>query len=80
MPKFIRINARNKEDGTFSPAILNTDIFDNIVPASEHAEEYPEAAGVGAIIFTKNTSLLPTDEASTYAVKETVDELWEMLK
>ncbi|MBE3116905.1 hypothetical protein IMZ68_06840, partial [Candidatus Bathyarchaeota archaeon] len=66
--------------GTFSPAILNAGTIDSISPGSSYAEKYPKG-DVGAVIFQKaSPGLLSEGHNSSFAVKETIAELWEMLK
>lgn len=73
MEKFIMVHARNKQTGGFGDAILNTDCIENIVPGKEYLEQYP-TGDVGSIIFTGEPS------GGCFPVKETIAELWEMLR
>ena len=81
MAKFIMVHALNKIEMVLGTAILNSESFDSIVPASQYAEKYPKELGIGAVIFQREPiGLLREGKASSFAVKETVAELWEMLK
>jgi hypothetical protein len=81
MAKFIMVNTLNKKTNVFNIAILNAELFDSICPGNQYADKFPAELRVGSVIFQRESPVLLGENRSlNFAVKETVEELWAMLK